>query len=102
VFYGNGVKNPRRMLVPSPLANAGFGFPTPLLWATYMPDLPEKQPELIAAVRVGSVISLECSVCHKTIMVKGIHVGTQAELKHILKEAFAEHLGEEHRPDSRL
>lgn len=102
MFYRSGVKNPRRMLVPSPLANAGFGFPTPLLWATYMPDLPEKQPELIAAVRVGSVISGECSVCHKTIMVKGIHVGTQAELRHILKEAFAEHLGEEHRPDSRL
>jgi hypothetical protein len=65
-----------------------------------MPDHPEKQPELIATLRLGSAISGECSVCHKTIIVKGIHVDTQAELKHILKEAFAEHLGEEHRPDS--
>jgi hypothetical protein len=75
--------------------------PIPLLrWATYMPDPPEKRPELIATLRVGSVISGECSVCHKTIVVKGIHIETQAELKHILKEAFAEHLGEKHRPDS--
>jgi hypothetical protein len=65
-----------------------------------MPDPSVKQPELIATLRVGSVISGECSVCHKTIIFKGIHVGTQAELKHILKEAFAEHLGEKHRPGS--
>jgi hypothetical protein len=65
-----------------------------------MPDAPEKQQELIATLRVGSVISGECSVCHKAIIVKGVHVETQAELKHVLKEAFAEHLGEEHRPDS--
>lgn len=63
-------------------------------------DPPEEQPELIATLRVGSVVSGECSACHKTIILKGIHLGTQAELQHILKEAFAEHLGEEHRPDS--
>ena len=66
------------MLVPSSFANAGFGFPTPLLWTTYVPDPPEKQPELIATLRVGSVISGECSVCHKTIILKGIHVETQS------------------------
>jgi hypothetical protein len=74
----------------------------PLLWITYVPDPPEKQPELIATLRVGSMISGECSLCHKTIIVNAVHVETQADLKHILKEAFAEHLGEEHRPDSRL
>ena len=65
-----------------------------------MPDPSEKQPELIATLRLGSLISGECSVCHKTIIVKGIHAETQAELKDILKEAFAEHLGEKHRPNS--
>jgi hypothetical protein len=65
-----------------------------------MTDPPEQQPELIATLRVGSVVSGECSACHKAIIVKGIHVETRAELLHILKEAFAEHLGEEHRPDS--
>jgi hypothetical protein len=68
--------------------------------ATSMPDPPERQPELIATLRMGSVVSGECSACHKTIIVKGIRAKTQAELQHILKEAFAEHLGEEHRPDS--
>jgi hypothetical protein len=61
---------------------------------------PEQQPQLIATLRVGSVVSGECSACHKTIVVRGIHVETRVELQHLLKEAFAEHLGEEHRPDS--
>ena len=65
-----------------------------------MPDPQRKPPELIATLRVGSVVSGKCSICHKTIILKGIHVETLAELKHVLKEAFAEHLGEEHRPDS--
>jgi hypothetical protein len=59
---------------------------------------PSEQPELIGTLRVGSVVSGECSACHKIIIL--IHIETQAELKHVLKEAFAEHLGEEHRPDS--
>jgi hypothetical protein len=65
-----------------------------------MPSPPEKQPQLINTLGVGSFISGECSVCHKNIIVKGIHVATQAQLKHIVEEAFAEHLGEEHRRDS--
>ncbi len=65
-----------------------------------MTDPPEQQPELIAILRVGSVVSGECSICHKTVIVKGIHVETRGELQQILKEAFAEHLGEEHRSDS--
>ena len=81
------------------LRRCRFGLSLRLLGATYAPDPPEKQPDLIAALRVGSVISGECSVCHKTIIVKGIHVETQAELKDILKQAFAEHLREEHPPD---
>lgn len=88
------------MFVLSSFAYAGSGFRTSLSWTTYVPDPPEKQPDLIATLRVGSVISGECSLCHKAIVVKGIHVEAQAELKQILKEAFAEHLGEEHRPDS--
>ena len=72
--------------------------PHSVVVATSMPDPPEQQPELIATLRVGSVVSGECSACHKTLIVKGIHAETQAELQHILKEAFAEHLGEEHRP----
>jgi hypothetical protein len=65
-----------------------------------MTDPPEQPPELIAILRVGSVVSGECSACHKTITVTGIRVETRTELQQILKEAFAEHLGEEHRPDS--
>jgi hypothetical protein len=65
-----------------------------------MTDPPEQQPELIAALRVGFVVSGECSAWHRNIIVKRIHVETRAELQHILKEAFAEHLGEQHRPDS--
>ncbi len=87
------------MVIPPSVRGCRFGLPSHC-WVTYMPDPPEKQPELIAALRAGSVISGECSVCHKTIIAKGIRVETQAELKHILKEAFAEHLGEEHRPDA--
>jgi len=65
-----------------------------------MSDPSSKQPELIGTLRVGSVVSGECSAWHRTIIVKRIHVETRAELQHILKEAFAEHLGEQHRPDS--
>jgi len=72
---------------PVSVRKCRFRLPTPLLWITYVPDPPEKQPELIAMLRVGSVISGECSVCHKTIVVKGVHVETQTDLKHILKEA---------------
>ena len=99
MFLGAGLKNCGECLLPSRVQVQIL--PIPLLrWATHMPDPPKKQPELIATLRVGSVISGECSVCHKTIILTGIHVETQTELKHVLKEAFAEHLGEEHRPDS--
>jgi hypothetical protein len=35
-------------------------------------DAPEKLPENIATLRVGSVISGECSVCYGVVVVEGI------------------------------
>lgn len=56
----------------------------------HMPDAP--LPELIGILRVGSVISGECSVCHEVVMVKGIAVETPEELLDMLKRAFVEHV----------
>jgi hypothetical protein len=64
-----------------------------LLSATYM-------PELIATLRVGSVISGECSTCHEVIVVKGSGIEILEELSYMIKQAFLEHLRKRHSPDS--
>ena len=63
-----------------------------LLSATYM-------PELIAILRLGSLISGECSACHEVLLVKGSRTQTPGELSYMIKQAFLEHLQRKHSPD---
>ena len=68
--------------------------------AALMPDVPENRPELIATLRVGSVISGECSVCHEVVVVKGLGIEAPGKLEHMIEHAFAGHVCSVHSPDS--
>jgi hypothetical protein len=63
-----------------------------------MPAAPQDEPELIATLRVGSVISGECSVCHRVVVVKGKGIEAPGELGSVIKLAFLEHIRVEHPP----
>jgi hypothetical protein len=74
------------------LANSGSEPSATLLLpsATYM-------PELIALLRLGSMISGECAACHEVLLVKGSGTQTLGELSCMIRQAFLEHL--QRRPD---
>ena len=63
-----------------------------------MPDAPEKLPELVAKLRMGSVASGECSFRHQVIVVRGVGVETPERLAYMLKQTFLEHVCDEHFP----
>lgn len=64
-----------------------------------MPTLPTGEPELIATLRVGFVISGECSACHEVLVVKGIGAETPEESVYTIEQAFLEHIRREHSAD---
>lgn len=64
-----------------------------------MPTPPSVEPELIATLRVGSVISGECSACHEVLLVKGIGAETSIEWVCAIEQAFLEHIRREHSAD---
>jgi hypothetical protein len=78
----------RQMLIPPSFANSGSESCTvPLLAsATYMSDEPKALPELIAKLRVGSMISGECSACHEVILVKGSDIETPGESSYMISK----------------
>jgi hypothetical protein len=55
-----------------------------------------ENPKLIALLRVGSVIFGECSVCHHKIVVTGVPLDTEADGVHLIREAFDNHVQEQH------
>jgi hypothetical protein len=64
-----------------------------------MPTPPTGEPELIVTLRVGSVISGECSACHEVIVVKGIGAETPVEWVYTIEQGFLEHIRREHSAD---
>jgi len=52
-------------------------------------------PELIAKLRVGSIVSGECSVCHEVIIVQDPGAGMPNQLGNTLRQAFEEHVHQE-------
>lgn len=53
-----------------------------------MPTPPTGEPELIVTLRVGSVISGECSACHEVIVVKGIGAETPVEWVYTIEQGI--------------
>ena len=64
-----------------------------------MPASPTGEPELIATLRVGSVISGECSACHEVLVVKGIRAETSVACVCAIEQAFSEHIRLQHSAD---
>jgi hypothetical protein len=59
-----------------------------------LPDAPKTAPQLIGLLRVGAVISGECSLCHD-IMLSRISPEIEPALE-LIKEVFAKHIRAEH------
>jgi len=51
-----------------------------------------QKPELIAKIRVGSIVSGECSVCHEVIIVQDPATEMPDQLSDTLRQAFEEHI----------
>jgi hypothetical protein len=56
-----------------------------------------QKPELIAKLRVGSIVSGECSVCHEVIIVQDPGARMPDQLSNTLRQAFEEHVHQESR-----
>jgi hypothetical protein len=50
-----------------------------------------EKPELIAKLRVGSIVSGECSVCHQVIVVRDPDAEAPDQQNDKLKHAFEQH-----------
>jgi hypothetical protein len=59
-----------------------------------LPDSPETLPQLIGLLRVGVLVSGECSLCHD-IMLGRISPEIEPALQ-LIKEVFAKHIRAEH------
>ena len=56
-----------------------------------------QKPELIAKLRVGSIVSGKCSVCHEVIIVQDPAAGMPDQLSDALRQAFEEHIHQQPR-----
>ncbi len=64
-----------------------------------MPTPTSVEPELVATLRVGSVISGECSACHEVVVVKGMRAETPIDWVRAVEQVFLEHIRREHSTD---